>query len=105
MNLAKVSQRFSQKLLSKHVAPVCWNLSALGSKSLQTRRCKTCLIPEDLLSHINVPMVSFITVFIVAVSFLRIPFTIICACMEAGRRNKPSIGIKALPIFWSSGQR
>ena len=36
----------------------------------------------------------FLTVFIVAVSFLRIPFTIIWACMEASRRNKPSIGIK-----------
>ena len=36
---------------------------------------------------------------IVAVSFLRIPFTIIWACMEASKRNKPSSGIKALPIF------
>ena len=39
------------------------------------------------------------TVFIVAASFLRIPFTIIWACVEAGRRNKPSNGFKALPIF------
>ena len=29
----------------------------------------------------------FLTVFIVTVSFLRIPFKIIWACMEAGRRN------------------
>ena len=35
----------------------------------------------------------FLTVLIVAVSFLRIPFRIIWACMEAGRRNKPSIDI------------
>ena len=44
----------------------------------------------------------FLTVFIVTASFLRIPFTIICACMEASGRNKPLIGIKALAIFWSS---
>ena len=47
----------------------------------------------------------FLKLFIVAVLFLRIPFTIIWACMEASRRNKSSIGIKALPIFWFSGQR
>ena len=41
----------------------------------------------------------FLTVFIVAASFLRVPFTIIRACREASRRNKPSIGIKVLPIF------
>ena len=40
----------------------------------------------------------------VAVPLLRIPFTIIWACMEAGGRNKPSTGIKALTFSWSSGQ-
>ena len=59
------------------------------------------LIPQDVLSLNGF----FLTVFIVAVLFLRIPFTIIWACMEAGRRNEPSIGIKALPILWSSGHR
>ena len=44
-------------------------------------------------------------VFMVAVPFLRIPFTIIWACMGAGGRNKPSTGIKALAFSWSSGQR
>ena len=46
----------------------------------------------------------FLTVSTVAVSFLHIPFTIIWACIEAGRRNKLSIGIEAIPIFWSSSQ-
>ena len=36
-------------------------------------------------------MVSFLQSLLFAVSFLRIPFTIIGACVEAGRRNKPSI--------------
>ena len=42
------------------------------------------LIPQDVLSLNGF----FLTVFIVAVLFLRIPFTIIWACMEAGRRNQ-----------------
>ena len=47
-------------------------------------------------------MVSFLQSLLLLFHFCH-PFTIIWACMEAGRRNKLSIGIKALPILWSAG--
>ena len=57
------------------------------------RRCKTfCFMKLNFTrSSQSHPCLNgfFLTVPIVAVSFLRIPFTIIWACMEAGRRNKP----------------
>ena len=106
--IAKVSQKivlwFHCTSFSKHVC-----LREVHFKSLGTRRCKTFYLSK--LNSTRSPQSHqclngfFLTVFIVAVSFLRIPFTITRACMEAGRENKPSIGIKALPIFWSSGQR
>ena len=43
-------------------------------------------------------------VFVVAVPFLLFLFKTILACIKAGGRNKPSIGIKALPFSRSSGQ-
>ena len=92
---------FDGTSFSKHVAPVCLILSAVGSKSLLKRRCKKFCFTK--LTSTRSPQshqclnAFFLTVSIVAVSFLRIPFTIIWACMEASRRNKPSIGIKALP--------
>ena len=67
--------------------------------------CSKKLLAQDLLSHIHVSMISSYIVFIVAVPFLPLPFTIICACMEAGWKNKPSIGIKAPPFSQSSSQR
>ena len=66
--------------------------------------CSKKLLAQDLLSHIHVSMISSYIVFIVAVPFLLIRFTIIWACMEAGWENKPSIGIKAPPFSQSSGQ-
>ena len=80
-------------------------------KSLLTRRCKTfCFmkLPSTISPqshHYQCLNGFFLTVFIVAVSFLRIPFTIFWACMEASRRNKPSIGIKVLPILYRSNAK
>ena len=113
--IAKVSQKFYDDF----IALVFLNMLRLsvwfcrpkgGSfKSLLTRcRKKLCFTKlNSTKSPQSHPCLNgfFLTVSIVAVSFLRIPFTIIWACMEASRRNKPSIGIKVLPIFWSSGQR
>ena len=65
---------------SKHVAPVCLILSAVG-KSLLTHRCKTFCFAK--LNSARSPQSHqclngfFLPVFIVAVSFLRIPFPII----------------------------
>ena len=113
--IAKVSQKLYHDFIAlgrtRHVGPVCLILSAVGRfiENLVTRRWKTFCYTK--LNSTRFPQSHprlngfFLTVSIVAVSFLRISFTIIWACMEAGRRNKPSIGIKALPIFWSSGQR
>ena len=42
-------------------------------------------------------------VLVVAVPFLLFLFKTILACIKAGGRNKPSIGIKALPFSRSSG--
>ena len=109
--IAKVSQKlyyiwFHCTSFPKQVAPVCLILSAVGSKSLLKRRCKKFCFTK--LTSTRSPQSHqclngfFLTVFIVAVSFLRVPFTIICACIEAGGRNKSSIGIKALHILGSS---
>ena len=103
----------SQKLSYDFIALVFLNMQPLfvwfcrpkgGSlKILQTLRCKTFCFTK--LNSTRSPQSHqclngfFLTVLIVAVSFLRIHFTIIWACMEVGRRNKPSIGIKVLPIF------
>ena len=79
-------------------------LSAVGDsfESLLTRRGKTfCFtkLPSTKSPQLHQCLNGFfLTVFIVAVSFLRIPFTVIWVCMEAGRRNKPSLGIRALSI-------
>ena len=99
---------------SNHVAPTClfdfvdrrevhlkvyWRVVAKHSTSRS-------LIPQYLLSHINVSMVSFLKSLLLLFHFCVFLTQLITrACMEAGRRNKPSIGIKALLIFWSSGQR
>ena len=115
----RIIARVSQKLYHDFIAIVflnvyrlflwfCWSWGD-SFKSLLTPRCKTFCFTKlnctrSTQSH-QCLNGFFLKVSIVAVSFLRIPFTFNWACLEAGRRIKPLIGIKALPIFWSCGQR
>ena len=81
----------------KHVTSVCLFLSSAGSKSLLTRRCKTfCSMKlNSTRSPQSHPCLNgfFLKVSIVAVSFMRIAFTIIWACTklaeEISRQSAP----------------
>ena len=95
LNTMKALQRLVKHIMiSLHSFPHTLRACLVDSVSgrliiLLKRRCKTSCFskpPQGLLGRIHV---SYIVLIFVAVPFLLIPFTIIWACMEACRRNKP----------------